>query len=93
MTVDIQAAALNFRDVLIAINMLPELSFEGSYYGRHLGMEAAGVVTAVGPGVANVKVRWLDLAMGRVTWCATKARPPTDRPKTKQNKPPSKQTN
>lgn len=55
-TVDIHAAALNFRDVLIAINMLPELSYEGSYYGRHLGMEAAGVVTAVGPGVTNVKV-------------------------------------
>lgn len=61
-TVDIQAAALNFRDVLIAINMLPELSFEGSYYGRHLGMEAAGVVTAVGAGVTGLKVcaRWMD---------------------------------
>lgn len=56
MTVEIKAAALNFRDVLIAINMLPELSFEGSYYGRHLGMEAAGVVTAVGAGVTGLKV-------------------------------------
>lgn len=37
-TVDVRCAALNFRDVMIAINMLPELSFEGSYYGRHLGM-------------------------------------------------------
>lgn len=55
-TVDIHAAALNFRDVLIAINMLPELSFEGSYYGRHLGMEAAGVVSAVGAGVTHLKV-------------------------------------
>ena len=55
-TVDIHAAALNFRDVLIAINMLPELSFEGSYYGRHLGMEAAGIVSAVGPGVTHLQV-------------------------------------
>jgi len=55
-TVEIHAAALNFRDVLIAINMLPELSFEGSYYGRHLGMEAAGVVSAVGAGVTHLKV-------------------------------------
>jgi len=55
-TVDIHAAALNFRDVLIAINMLPELSFEGSYYGRHLGMEAAGLVSAVGTNVTHLKV-------------------------------------
>jgi NADPH:quinone reductase-like Zn-dependent oxidoreductase len=54
--VDIHAAALNFRDVLIAINMLPELSFEGSYYGRHMGMEAAGVISAVGRNVAGFQV-------------------------------------
>ena len=54
--VDIHAAALNFRDVLISINMLPELSFEGSFFGRHLGMEAAGVVTAVGAQVQGIKI-------------------------------------
>jgi phthiocerol/phenolphthiocerol synthesis type-I polyketide synthase C len=49
-TVAIHAAALNFRDVLISTNLLPDQSYDGSYYGRKLGMEAAGVVTAVGPG-------------------------------------------
>lgn len=54
--VDLHAAALNFRDVLISINMLPELSYEGSYYGRHLGMEASGIVRAVGSEVKTLAV-------------------------------------
>ena len=54
--VDLQAAALNFRDVLISINMLPELSYEGSYFGRHLGMEASGVIRSVGSNVQGLAV-------------------------------------
>lgn len=53
--VDIHAAALNFRDVLISINMLPELSYEGSYYGRHLGMEASGIIRKAGSNVSYLK--------------------------------------
>lgn len=55
-TVEIHAAGVNFRDVLLAIKLLPEQSFEGSYYGPRMGMEASGVVSAVGHGVTNVKV-------------------------------------
>jgi len=54
--VDVHAASLNFRDVLISINMLPELSYEGSYFGRHLGMEASGIIRSVGSGVKGLAV-------------------------------------
>jgi len=86
--VDVYAAALNFRDVMIALSLLPEKSYEGacvlrlrlpwvvwvwistlcshippaqkttaSFYGKNLGLEGAGVVTAVGKDVTNLKVR------------------------------------
>lgn len=46
----------SFRDVMLSISLLPELSCEGSYYGRHMGMESAGIVSAVGEGVTDLKV-------------------------------------
>jgi len=55
-TVDVYAAALNFRDVMIALSLLPEKSYEASFYGKNLGLEASGVVTAVGADVKNLKV-------------------------------------
>ena len=54
--VDIHASSLNFRCVLMAINMLPQASMRQSYFGPHMGMEAAGVISAVGPGVTDFKV-------------------------------------
>ena len=54
--IDIHAAALNFRDVMIALSLLPEKSYERSYYGRNLGLEAAGVVSAVGKDVKDLKI-------------------------------------
>jgi hypothetical protein len=47
-TVQVHATALNFRDVMVGMSLLPRKSYEGSFYGRTLGLEAAGVVTAVG---------------------------------------------
>ena len=55
-TVDVYAAALNFRDVMIALSLLPEKSYEASFYGKNLGLEASGVVRAVGKSVKNLKV-------------------------------------
>ena len=53
----VRAAGLNFRDVLLALN---------NYAGRALlGNEAAGVVTAVGPGVEGLAVG--DRVMGSLT--------------------------
>jgi phthiocerol/phenolphthiocerol synthesis type-I polyketide synthase C len=49
--VRVQAAGLNFRDVLQRIGLLPEEAFEGGFAGATLGMEFAGEVIAVGDGV------------------------------------------
>ncbi|MEU1150941.1 SDR family NAD(P)-dependent oxidoreductase [Streptomyces sp. NPDC005863] len=53
--VAVHAAGVNFRDVLIALGMYPEPDAVP-------GTEAAGVVTAVGPGVSRVSVG--DRVMG-----------------------------
>lgn len=52
--VDIQYASLNFRDVMLTLNALPRSSMEASFYKWHLGMEAAGTVAEVGPGVHHM---------------------------------------
>lgn len=54
--VEVHAASLNFRDVMLTLNALPRYSFEDSFYGSNLGMECSGVVMAVGDGVYNVAV-------------------------------------
>jgi len=53
--VDIHAASLNFRDVMLTLNALPKASFERSFYGHSLGMEASGIVTQVGEQVTDLK--------------------------------------
>ena len=50
--IEVQATALNFRDVLKALGAMP-LPAEGDAGG--LGDECAGVVSAVGPGVTHVR--------------------------------------
>jgi len=49
--VRIQAAALNFKDVLKVLGVLPEKALEHTFHRDRLGMEAAGVITRVGAGV------------------------------------------
>jgi NADPH:quinone reductase-like Zn-dependent oxidoreductase/acyl carrier protein len=48
----IEAAGLNFRDLMWAQGLLPEDVLEAGFAGPTLGMECAGVVEAAGPGVA-----------------------------------------
>jgi len=48
----IEAAGLNFRDLMWAQGLLPEEVLEAGFAGPSLGMECAGVVEAAGPGVA-----------------------------------------
>lgn len=52
--VGVKYIALNFRDIMLTLNALPRSSFEASYFGYNLGMEASGVVIEVGDGVENV---------------------------------------
>jgi len=52
----VRAAGLNFRDVMYAMGLLPDEALEGGFSGPTLGMELAGVVTAVGAGVSETRV-------------------------------------
>ena len=54
-TAHVEAAGLNFRDVLQRIGLLPEEAFEGGFAGATLGMEFAGQVIAVGDGVDHLR--------------------------------------
>ena len=54
--VDVAAAALNFRDVMVTLGLLPALSYERSALGRSVGIEASGVVRRVGPAVRTCRV-------------------------------------
>ena len=51
--IDVAAAALNFRDVMVTLGLLPALAYERSALGREVGMEASGVVRRVGPDVRH----------------------------------------
>ena len=49
--IDVSAAALNFRDVMVTLGLLPALSYERSALGRTVGIEASGIVRRVGDAV------------------------------------------
>ena len=49
-----RAVGLNFRDVMWAMNMLPEEALVNGFSGPGLGIECAGVVDAVGAGVEGL---------------------------------------
>jgi len=49
--VEVKASGLNFRDIMWAMGLLPEESLIDGFAGPTLGLECAGVVTAVGEGV------------------------------------------
>ena len=50
------ATGLNFRDVMWNLGLLPEEALEDGYAGAALGMECAGVVTAIGEGLQKFQV-------------------------------------
>ncbi len=52
----VYAAGLNFRDVMYSIGMLPDEAIETGFSGASLGLECAGRVVAVGPGVSDFAV-------------------------------------
>jgi acyl transferase domain-containing protein/NADPH:quinone reductase-like Zn-dependent oxidoreductase/acyl carrier protein/NADP-dependent 3-hydroxy acid dehydrogenase YdfG len=47
--ISVEAAGLNFRDVMWALGLLPEEALEDGFAGATLGMECSGTITAVGP--------------------------------------------
>ena len=54
--IDVKAAALNFRDVMATLGLLPAAAYERSALGLEVGMEASGVVRRVGAGVDHCRV-------------------------------------
>ena len=51
--IDVRATGLNFRDVMWTMGLLPEEALENGFSGPSLGLEAAGVVRAVGRNVTK----------------------------------------
>jgi len=54
--ITVAASGLNFRDVMWALGLLPDEALMGGLAGATLGLECAGTVTAVGPGVSGINV-------------------------------------
>ena len=52
----VEAAGLNFRDVMWGLSILPEEILEDGYAGATLGLECAGRIVRVGAGVTDLKV-------------------------------------
>jgi acyl transferase domain-containing protein/NADPH:quinone reductase-like Zn-dependent oxidoreductase/acyl carrier protein/short-subunit dehydrogenase len=50
----VEAAGLNFRDVMWAMGLLPEEALEDGFAGATIGMELSGRVTAIGPGITDL---------------------------------------
>ncbi|MFD7169417.1 SDR family NAD(P)-dependent oxidoreductase [Streptomyces violascens] len=53
--VAVRAAALNYRDMMQAVGLLPAEAVEGTYSEVDLGLECAGIVTSVGPDVTGFR--------------------------------------
>ena len=54
--IDVAAAALNFRDLMVTLDLLPLASYERSALGRQVGIEASGVIRRTGSAVTSRRV-------------------------------------
>ncbi len=53
--IEVVASALNFRDVMVTLGLLPALAYERSALGREVGMEASGLVRRTGAAVKGLE--------------------------------------
>ncbi|MFF4528451.1 zinc-binding dehydrogenase [Streptomyces sp. NPDC001407] len=53
--IEVRAAALNYRDVMRSLGLLPAEAAEGTPWGTGVGLECAGTVAACGPGVTGLR--------------------------------------
>ncbi|MEU7136093.1 SDR family NAD(P)-dependent oxidoreductase [Streptomyces sp. NPDC046261] len=68
----VRAAALNYRDVMVVTGLLPPVAEDGVSSEEYIGLEGAGVITAVGPGVTGLQAG--DRVFGMMHSCARYAR-------------------
>jgi acyl transferase domain-containing protein/acyl carrier protein len=54
--IEVHAAGLNFRDIMWAMGLLPEEALSDGFAGPTFGLECAGIVRSLGPGVSNLAV-------------------------------------
>ena len=54
--IDVKAAALNFRDVMATLGLLPPSAYEHSALGLEVGIEASGIVRRLGEGADYCRV-------------------------------------
>jgi len=54
--IEVEAAGLNFRDLMFSLSLLPEDMLEDGFSGPTLGLECAGRIARIGAGVKNFKV-------------------------------------
>ncbi|HMD66927.1 MAG TPA: SDR family NAD(P)-dependent oxidoreductase [Stellaceae bacterium] len=54
--IEVHAAGLNFRDIMWAMGLLPEEALIDGFAGPTFGLECAGVVHSLGPGVGSLAV-------------------------------------
>ncbi|MCP4702829.1 MAG: SDR family NAD(P)-dependent oxidoreductase [Gammaproteobacteria bacterium] len=67
--IQVLATALNFKDVVKALNKIDEISLEKTLSGQSLGLECTGKITAIGEGVTGFRVgdEVMALAPGSVS--------------------------
>lgn len=54
--IQVCATGLNFKDVAKAMNLLADVNLEGNFSQRSLGLECAGIITAIGSGVEGFQI-------------------------------------
>ena len=54
--IEVEAAGLNFRDLMWSLGLLPDDMLEDGFSGPTLGLECAGRIARVGPGVEKLKL-------------------------------------
>ena len=54
--VEVAAAGLNFRDLIVTLDLLPRHSYKWSSVGREVGMEASGIVRRIGSKVRRFSI-------------------------------------
>ncbi|MXZ49611.1 MAG: SDR family NAD(P)-dependent oxidoreductase [Rhodobacteraceae bacterium] len=54
--IEVKAIGLNFRDIMVTLDMLPPMGYERSAIGRDIGMEASGKVIGKGDNVTEFNI-------------------------------------